>query len=134
MTTPQPNPTQAELLKRRADDVPADPVDMDGVRDVRMRLLVGRRDGAPTFSMRQFTVEPGGHTPHHQHNYEHEIYVLRGAGEAEYDGAVHPIAAGDVMLIEPNVPHQFRNAGTEPLEFLCFVPVTHDCGQPTPGS
>ncbi len=122
------------LVKRRMDDVPAEPVAMDGVSGVRMRLLVGRRDGAPTFSMRQFTVEPGGHTPDHEHNYEHEVVVLRGGGEVMYDGVWHAMEAGEVMLIEPNVRHQFRNTGAEPLEFLCLVPVTHDCGKPTPGS
>jgi hypothetical protein len=30
--------------------------------------------------------------------------------------------------------HQFRNAGTGALRFLCLVPTTFDCGKPTPGS
>jgi quercetin dioxygenase-like cupin family protein len=126
------------MLIRRAEEMEPQPVAMDGVKGVSMRLMVGRADGAPTFSMRQFTVEPGGHTPHHQHNYEHEVYVLSGAGQAEYDGDLHPITAGDVLLVEPNVVHQFTNNGNEPLNFLCFVPVAFDCGggemTPTPGS
>jgi quercetin dioxygenase-like cupin family protein len=114
------------------------PMQMDGVSGVSMRLMVGRDDGAPTFSMRHFTVEPGGHTPRHQHNYEHEIYVLTGQGRAEYDGAFHEIAAGDVLFVEPNRLHQFVNTGDTDMQFLCLVPVSYDCGDgstaPTPGS
>lgn len=125
------------MLIRRADEMTPQPMKMDGVKDVSMRLMVGRDDGAPTFAMRQFTVEPGGHTPRHEHNYEHEIYVLSGSGRAEYDGDFHPIKAGDVLLIQPNITHQFTNDGGAPLEFLCFVPIEFDCGgecRPTPGS
>ncbi|MFM7480893.1 MAG: cupin domain-containing protein [Planctomycetota bacterium] len=122
------------MLKRRVEEVHPTPVDMPGVQGVAMRLLVGRKDGAPTFAMRHYTVSPGGHTPRHQHNYEHEVMIMGGTARVEYDGAFHDCAAGDVLLIEPNKMHQFVNAGPQELTFLCFVPVTFDCGKPTPGS
>jgi quercetin dioxygenase-like cupin family protein len=126
------------MLIRRAEQVPGQPVQMDGVKGVTMRLMVGRADGAPHFALRPFTVEPGGHTPHHSHNYEHEVYVLAGRGKAEENGALHEIKSGDVLYVEPNVIHQFTNTGEEPLQFLCLVPVSFDCGaggrEPTPGS
>lgn len=126
------------MLIRRAEEINGTPMTMDGVKDVTMRLLVGRDDGAPTFAMRHFTVQPGGHTPHHSHNYEHEVYVVAGRGTVEEDGALHEIGAGDSLFVRPNVVHQFVNTGDEPLKFLCFVPVSFDCGggqcQPTPGS
>ena len=34
---------------------------------VKMAIMCGREDGAPTFSLRQFKVEPGGNTPRHSH-------------------------------------------------------------------
>ncbi|MHC5114286.1 MAG: cupin domain-containing protein [Planctomycetota bacterium] len=126
------------MLKRRAEEMAGTPVDMEGVRDVSMRLMVGRADGAPNFSMRHFTVEPGGHTPRHQHNYEHEVFVVAGAGVVEHDGEFEDVRAGDVLFIEPNAMHQFRNEGAEPLKFLCLVPAQFDCGDgttaATPGS
>ena len=125
------------MLIRRADEMESRPVAMEGVRDVSMRLMVGREDGAPTFSMRHFRVEPGGHTPRHTHNYEHEVYVVAGRGTAESAGEHHPIRAGDVLFVEPNVLHQFVADAGEPLEFLCLVPTQFDCGgemSPTPGS
>jgi quercetin dioxygenase-like cupin family protein len=122
------------MLIRRADQVPGTPMQMDGVKGVTMRMMVGRSDGAPNFALRHFTVEPGGHTPHHRHNYEHEVYIVEGAGQVEKDGAMHAIRAGDVLFMPPNAVHQFVNNADKPLTFLCMVPVTFDCGKPTPGS
>lgn len=122
------------MLIRRAESTEATPITMEGVKDVTMRLMVGRKDGAPNFSMRHFTVEPGGHTPRHQHNYEHEVFIVAGRGRVEYDGDFHDVKAGDVLFVEPNRMHQFKAAADESLQFLCLVPVTFDCGQPTPGS
>lgn len=122
------------MLIRRADEMPGKPMQMEGVQGVQMRLMVGRADGAPNFSMRHFTVEPGGHTPRHQHNYEHEVMILEGKARVEHGGEFHDVAEGDVLFIQPNQVHQFVNTGQAPMKFLCLVPVTFDCGQPTPGS
>ena len=126
------------MLIRRADEMDGTPVVMEGVKDVSMRLMVGRADGAPTFAMRHFTVQPGGHTPRHSHNYEHEVLVLGGTGRAECDGAFHDVRKGDVLLVEPNLTHQFVNTGDDPFEFMCLVPIAFDCGggqmEVTPGS
>ncbi|MHC4992677.1 MAG: cupin domain-containing protein [Planctomycetota bacterium] len=122
------------MLIRRADQIDGQPVDMEGVQGVQMRLMVGRADGAPSFSMRHFTVEPGGHTPRHSHDYEHEVFVVEGRGQVEHDGEMRDIAEGDALFIEPNALHQFTNTSDRPLKFLCLVPTEFDCGTPTPGS
>ncbi len=122
------------MLIRRAESMPGTPMKMDGAQDVSMRLMVGRADGAPNFSMRHFTVEPGGHTPRHSHDYEHEVYIVAGAARVEQDGEFADLGPGDVVFVRPNTTHQFMNTGREPFKFLCLVPVTFDCGTPTPGS
>lgn len=122
------------MLIRRADQMPGIPVEMDGAEGIEMRMMVGQADGAPTFAMRHFTVQPGGHSPHHQHAYEHEVYVVEGTARVEQDGDFRDITAGDVLFVEPNKVHQFVNIGDTPFKFLCLVPVTYDCGTPTPGS
>lgn len=122
------------MLIRTANEMPATPMTMPGAEQVGMRLLLGRADGAPTFAMRHFTVESGGHTPRHQHNYEHGVYIVGGSGTIEMAGAARMIKAGDSLFVEPNTEHQFRADRGEALQFLCMVPTTFDCGQPTPGS
>jgi quercetin dioxygenase-like cupin family protein len=118
----------------RPDPARAAPVRMDGVKDARMEILVGREHGAPNFSMRHFVVAPGGHTPLHSHNYEHEVVILEGEADVNYGTSVHRVRGGDVLYVAPNEMHQFRNAGTGDFRFLCFVPTSFDCGKPTPGS
>lgn len=123
---------------RKAAEMEATPVQMEGVKDVTMRIMVGRADHAPNFSLRQFTVQPGGHTPRHRHNYEHENYIISGTGQVWYEGAFHDISPGNVLLIEANEEHQFVNNGDQPLDFLCLVPLDFDAGEgrmeSTPGS
>ena len=133
-------PTILPMLIRKPDQVQAQPMTMPGAKGVTMRLMVGRTDGAPNFAMRQFHVEAGGHTPLHQHNYEHQVLILSGHGQLAHgpaDGDAQAVEAGDVVYIAANDLHQFRNDTGEPLRFMCLVPTQFDCGgqcQPTPGS
>lgn len=122
------------MIRTRIDPGDTSPVAMDGVKDVSMRVLLGREHGMPHFSMRHFVVAPGGHTPHHAHDYEHEVVVLAGRGEAEQAGERTEISAGDVLFVAADAVHQFRNTGDEPLQFLCLVPTERDGGGEVPGS
>jgi len=119
---------------RTIDPAKAKPISMEGADRVRMEILCGRADGAPNFALRHFVVEPGGHTPRHAHDYEHEVVILEGEAEVEHGDETRRVGAGSVLMIEPNRTHQFRNVGATPMRFLCLVPVTFDCGKPTPGS
>lgn len=102
-------------------------VQMEGASGARMRMLIGPDDAAPNFHMRQFEVAPGGHTPHHRHDYEHEILVLGGSGIARSEQGDRPLKAGDVVFVPPNEKHQFQNTGDEPLSFICLIPAPHAC-------
>jgi quercetin dioxygenase-like cupin family protein len=106
----------------RADAVPTKPVEMEGAVGCTVRQLLNESDGAPTFAMRQFEVAPGGHTPRHSHDYEHEVFVLEGSGVVFEGDKQHKLAAGDVVLVKPNEIHQFRNTGDNPMKFLCLIP------------
>lgn len=122
---------------KRPEDIESQEMTMPGAKSVSMRLLHGRGDGVPNFAMRHFTVEPGGHTPLHEHNYEHEVVVVAGEGEVTGREGDKKISAGDTLYVSPNETHQFRNTSDKPLQFICLVPIAFDCGgdmQQTPGS
>jgi len=118
----------------------AKPVQMDGVKGVKMAVMLGREHGMPHFSIRQFQVEPGGHSPHHSHDYEHEVYIVQGGGTVLLGGKEHPVKAGDVVYVPADEMHQFKAASAGPgnpaggMTFLCMVPVSRNCGDATPGS
>ena len=118
---------------RNIDEVPLEPVAMPGAERVRMQIMVGREHGAPNFALRQFKVEPGGCTPRHSHDYEHEVYIVAGSGTVLLEGEPRPVKQGDVIYVPADEEHQFKAADAG-LRFLCLVPATRNCGDPTPGS
>ena len=105
-----------------ASNVEQKPVEMPGASGCHVRWLIGQEDAAPNFAMREFQVDPGGHTPRHHHPYEHEVYVVSGEGIVVEGDSEHRISAGDVILVRPDEIHQFRNESGEPLRFLCLIP------------
>ena len=97
-------------------------VQMDGATEVKMRMLIGPDESAPNFHMRHFEVAPGGCTPHHNHDYEHEIVVLKGGGLARSEQGDRLFKAGDIIFVPANEKHQFINNGDGPLHLICLVP------------
>lgn len=112
----------AELKIMRAEEVTPAPVVHEGVEGVTIRWLISRDDGAPNFAMRLFEVAPGGHSPLHEHQWEHEVYIVEGRGELDWEGESRPFAGGDFIFVAPGREHRFRNTGPGPLKFLCLVP------------
>jgi len=119
-------PSVEFMIIKKVNDIPAVPVTADEARKVRVRVVFGPKDGAPTFAMRLFEVEPGGCTPHHAHPFEHEIMILEGnltvAGAADE----LPLGPGDALMLLPGETHQLRNLSpARPARFLCMVPVEY---------
>ena len=101
-------------------------VQMDGAAGVKKRMLIGPDDGAKNFHMRHFEVAVGGHTPFHQHDFEHEVLILSGRGTLKQERGDQPFTAGQVVFIPPDEKHQFTNTGSEPLSFICSIPAPRD--------
>lgn len=114
------------MIIKSIEDVAAEPVQMEGAKDVKVRVIFGPKEKAPTFAMRIFEVGPGGHTPYHQHPFEHEVLVLAGeVAVVREDGPV-PLKVHDALLIAANEVHQFRNlSAVLPARFLCLVPIEY---------
>ena len=100
------------------DEIPNE----DGVAGTTVRWLIKDTDGAKNFAMRLFTMQPGGHTPYHQHDWEHEVYILEGKGIVVHEGNEENFEPGHVIFVPNNDMHQFKNTGSEPVKFLCLVP------------
>ncbi|MFO7750603.1 MAG: cupin domain-containing protein [Desulfobacteraceae bacterium] len=103
-----------------------DPVqfDNDAVKNIKGRVLIGKADKAENFCMRLFEIEKNGHTPFHAHEWEHEIFVHSGRGEAFSNNEWLPVSRGTALFIPGGEEHQIRNISEDPLIFLCLVPST----------
>jgi quercetin dioxygenase-like cupin family protein len=108
----------------KCGDISRLPVEVDGAKDVTIRLLISRADGAENFAMRLFELKPGGFTPLHIHPHEHEVFVLQGRGVFVYEGRQHRFGAEYVIYVPGNKEHQFKNTGDSVLRFLCVVPTS----------
>ncbi len=101
---------------------------MEGAKDAYKQVPISKEDGAPSFSFRVFTIQPGGHTPYHSHPFEHVNYVIDGHGAVKVkDGAEKPVKKGDFVLVLPDEMHQYRNnAHDSPLILICAVPKEYE--------
>jgi quercetin dioxygenase-like cupin family protein len=107
----------------RYQDVGADRVTTEDAKDVTIRLLITKNDGAPNFAMRLFEIAPGGRTPLHTHDNEHEVFVLEGEGTVWREGKDVPLRPGTAVFVPGGEKHCFKNAGAGKFQFLCLVPV-----------
>lgn len=108
-------------------DVPTQPVTEEGAHAATVRWLLAQPEGAPTFAMRLFELQPGGCTPLHQHAWEHEIFVLEGSLELVSPTGPLPLSPGDAVLVLPDEQHQFRNTGRDAARMLCLIPLPGKC-------
>jgi quercetin dioxygenase-like cupin family protein len=104
---------------KEVDNVSMDHPDL---KDTAMRRLIGPEHGWDGYAMRLFTVEPGGYTPKHIHDWAHINLVLSGMGTVLTGDKETDIKKGSYAYVPGGTLHQFRNTSGEPLEFMCIVP------------
>lgn len=101
---------------------------MEGASGAWKQVPLAKADGVPAYSLRVFTIEPGGHTPYHNHPFEHMNYIIDGEGVlVDPAGKEQPVRKGDFALVMPDEVHQYRNAATDrPLVMICLVPKDYE--------
>ena len=94
-----------------------------GTQKTVMRWLMSPDNGAPVFSMRVVTIQPGGFVGMHEHPYEHEVFVLSGTGTAKTQTESVDLKPGDFLFVPPDAgEHTFINTGDDVFEFICCIP------------
>ncbi|SFQ54914.1 Mannose-6-phosphate isomerase, cupin superfamily [Amycolatopsis arida] len=64
-------------------------------------------------------AEPGQGPALHRHPYPETWIVRSGRAVFTADGEDVTAGPGDVVVVEANSPHKFRNTGTDRLELVC---------------
>jgi quercetin dioxygenase-like cupin family protein len=115
------------MLITRLDKVEKIKPEMAGAEGVFKQIPLSRADGVPNFSFRVFTIEPGGHTPYHKHQFEHLNYIIDGEGVLVTKDGYHPVKKGDFALVSPDEMHQYKNTSvTRNLVLICAVPKEYE--------
>jgi quercetin dioxygenase-like cupin family protein len=60
--------------------------------------------------------------PEHSHDREEVITVLAGEITVAVAGAPVVLRPGDTVIVPPQTPHQIRNSGSQPAEWLLIAP------------
>ncbi|MFA5055379.1 MAG: cupin domain-containing protein [Dehalococcoidia bacterium] len=114
------------MLTKKLSEVEKSIPQMQGAEGVHKQVPLSVKDGVPVFSFRVFTIAPGGHTPYHQHPFEHMNYVIEGSGVLVSADKEHELNKGDFALVLPDEMHQFRNTGKSDLVIICAVPKEYE--------
>lgn len=70
----------------------------------------------------RLTLPPGGSIGFHNHENEDEIFVIvKGKAEADDNGTVTILEAGDTLLTGNGAGHSIRNAGDCDLELIALI-------------
>ena len=100
---------------------------IEGAKGVHKQTPLSRKEGVPAFSFRVSTIEPGGHTPFHRHEFEHMNYVISGEGIIVAEDREHALKQGDFALILAGEKHQFKNSSNnQNLLIICAVPKEYE--------
>jgi len=94
----------------------------EGTKGVIFRQLLAKNVDAPNFYLRLFDVEPGGNTPLHAHDWEHEVFVVSGRGKIVLADSEHTLHEGDAVLVQANETHQFVNDSESLMRMICVIP------------
>lgn len=103
-------------------DVPGQRFDGALVKGVTGRVVIGQADGETGFCMRLFTVAPGGFTPRHRHDWEHQILIHQGTGQVFTGDDWREVSSGSIIFIPGNQEHQLRNNSASDFVFACLIP------------
>ena len=88
-----------------------------------VQWLITEDDGAQGFATRRFEIQPGGQVGLHDHQEDHQIFVLKGVCQLFNEkGDKTELNPGDVIYIPPNEKHGFENNGSEKFAFICVIP------------
>ncbi len=112
------------MIHRKLDALEA--VAQKAGKGVSMKMLLSLEE-VPNFAMRCFSIEAGGHMPHHTNTVEHEQFVLSGRARVRVGDETFEAGAGEILYIPAHVPHSYETLGDEAYTFLCLIPKGEDC-------
>ena len=74
-----------------------------------------------SYSLAQFTLEPGKKSKPHKMRSSEIYYILEGDGSIFVDGKTFNLKKNDSAYVPPNSKQFIENLGKSDLKFLCIV-------------
>ena len=109
------------MIVRHYTDIPPERVE-NGARETTIRWLITDSEGAKNFYMRLFEIGPDGSTPNHEHDWEHEVFILEGKGRLVGQDNTSELKEGDFVFVPGGEVHHFESDGDAMMKMLCLIP------------
>lgn len=106
---------------KSTEEVDITPQELIGKGRATVRWLLGEPEGAPNFEMRYFSLTGNIATEWHQHDWEHQVYVVKGKGKVRTTDQEVDLEPGSSVLVAPGEQHHFICSGDH-FDFICVVP------------
>ena len=108
-----------------SEDIQELHIDEKGSKGVGIKWLTSDNlDASPPFCLRRIRIEPHGYTTRHQHDWEHQLYVLNGKGclDQGTKNRTVKLEPGITVRIPALIWHQISCTSEDPLCFLDIIP------------
>lgn len=107
------------MIVRKVYDVEPQPV--ANAEGVTIRWIFSKPENVPNFAMRYFHMRKGSSIKEHSHDWEHEIYVVKGRLVVTAGSERAEVSEGFAIYIPPNTTHSFL--AIEESELICMIPL-----------
>jgi quercetin dioxygenase-like cupin family protein len=105
----------------KTEEIDITPEEMKDQGKATVRWLLGEPEGAPNFEMRYFSLSGDISTPWHLHDWEHQVFVVKGSGKLKTAEKEQELNPGCAVLVAPGEQHCFICSGSQ-FDFICVVP------------
>lgn len=105
----------------KTEEMDITPDEMAAKGRATVQWMIGEPEGAKNFEMRYFSLKGEVSTEWHVHDWEHEIFVVKGKGKIRSENNEQELEPGDAAFVPPGVYHHFVSGG-ELFDFICVVP------------
>lgn len=99
------------------------PLDFTAVSGFVQTFLVTKEETNGRYVELEIVMKPGaGGAPLHIHPHQEERFeVKEGVVDVFHNGTWHKLKAGEVAVVPPGMPDQFKNTSDKPAKLLCRV-------------
>ena len=88
------------MFTKKVNDVELAVANQDGAVNAGLRWVLGPKDEMPNCHLRVVELGEAGKSMHHQHDYEHQVFVLEGNGWL--------VGENDKLELKPGIAPMFR--------------------------
>jgi mannose-6-phosphate isomerase-like protein (cupin superfamily) len=89
-----------------------------------IRLLTPEQMYGKNRLFARIRLKPGAKAPYHQHDGDCEAYyILSGVGQANDNGVILQIKAGDIIFTDSGESHSIENIGENDLEYIALITI-----------